>query len=558
MIMGKNKYWLLPVVMGFFGFQLTHAQDLNKEVYVVRPYEPTLSDAVKFNFLPETNDVETTIPEFRYSISPKKLESAFTPDVIKPAKTVATSLPKIYNSWLKVGLGNYATSLAELNISNVRSKQYAYGLYVYHKGSSGHIRLGNEDKVPAGYANQDVQLYGRSLLPKMKLTGDVRFNHHGFNYYGYNTDLYTDSLPDLEKDSLRMNTYTAGIDVGLASTYTDSSHLNYHADIHYDYFWDKLKNHENRFRLEGGLNKNFNGLQGGIDFSFDYSNTQASIDSVKNTVFKFSPWVSKRSKDWKFLLGFETVSNHTDFTDFYFYPHASLDIIIIEKVLVPFVGISGEYQKNSYQDLSDENEFIVPGLETKGTSSNFIAYGGIKGSISSAVRFRLDVKYATIKNMHFFVNDTAAGSLLQNKFTTVNDQVDLITYHGQLVVQPSSAVEISLDGTYYDYSPTQEMKAWHKPEYKVALDAAYQINKNFDLTAGMSLIGKRWVKNYYRPDNKQELKPFLDLNLGVNYHYNKALTVFASLYNMADSNYMIWNQYPAQRFNFIFGLSYKL
>ncbi len=98
------------------------AQDLNKEVYVVRPYEPTLSDAVKFNFLPQNTQVETTIPHFDYSIAPKKLENAFTPDLIKPAKTVATSLPKIYNSWMKVGLGNYATALAELNISNVRSK----------------------------------------------------------------------------------------------------------------------------------------------------------------------------------------------------------------------------------------------------------------------------------------------------------------------------------------------------------------------------------------------------------------------------------------------------
>ncbi len=378
------------------------AQDLNKEVYVVRPYEPTLSDAVKFNFLPQNTQVETTIPHFDYSIAPKKLESAFTPDLIKPAKTVATSLPKIYNSWLKVGLGNYATALAELNISNVRSKQYAYGLYFYHKSSSGKVTLANDEKVPSGYGLDNVKLYGRSIYPKMKLTGDVRFDHHGFNYYGYNTNLYLDSLPDLDKDSLKMQTYTAGLDIGLASTYTDSSHLNYNLDLHYDYFWDKLKNNENRFRIEGGLNKNFHGLMGGLDISLDYSKTRATLDSVSNTVFRFSPWISKRSKDWKFLLGFETVSDIGDITNFYFYPHASLDIIIIEKVLVPFIGISGEFQKNSYMDLFEENTFIDPGLNLKGTSSNFIAYGGLKGSISSAVRFRADVTYTLLQKHAFF------------------------------------------------------------------------------------------------------------------------------------------------------------
>ena len=33
--------------------------------------------------------------------------------------------------------------------------------------------------------------------------------------------------------------------------------------------------------------------------------------------------------------------------------------------------------------------------------------------------------------MHFFVNDTTE-SLLQNQFIAVYDEVDLITYHGQL------------------------------------------------------------------------------------------------------------------------------
>ena len=48
--------------------------------------------------------------------------------------------------------------------------------------------------------------------------------------------------------------------------------------------------------------------------------------------------------------------------------------------------------------------------------------------------------YTIFKNYHFFVNDTVTRScycLLQNQFTAVYDDVDLITYHGQLVFQPS-------------------------------------------------------------------------------------------------------------------------
>jgi hypothetical protein len=534
------------------------AQDLNKEVYVVRPYEPTLSDAVKFNFLPESNDVEITLPSFNYAISPKPLESAFMPDPIKPAKTLATSLPKIYNSWLKLGVGNYSTTMAELNISNVRSKQYAYGLYVNHLSSAGKITLFNDARVPAGYAENNINLYGRSIYPKMKVTGDLRFDHQGSTYYGYNTNIYSDSVPALNKDSIKMQRYTLGLDVGLASTFTDSLHLNYKMDFHYDYFWDKLKNKENRVRIEAELNKNFHGLMGGLDLALDYSRSTSSIDSISNTVIQFSPWVSKRSKDWKFLLGFESVAEVEDITHFYFYPHASLDIIIIEKVLVPFVGLSGEFQKNSYMDLASENTYITPGLHLKGTSSNLIAYGGIKGSISSSVRFRADVSYTLLKNMHFFVNDTTPGDNLQNKFIGLYDQVDLITYHGQVIIEPSQVFELSLDAKYDDYTMLDQAKPWHKPDFRVGADASYLIGSKFTLAAGVSVIGHRWVKDRLLPGGMQKIKPVADINLKINYNYSKALTLFANLYNLTDRSYLIWNQYPTQRFNFIFGLSYKL
>jgi hypothetical protein len=549
------KSLVVLMVLTVISIRLT-AQELNKEVFVVRPYEPTLSDAVKINFVPEISNVDLSTPNFEYSISPKRLEGGFEPEIIKPAKTIATSLPKIYNTWLKIGLGNYATSLAEFNISNVRSKDYAYGAYLYHKSSNGNIRLGNDEKVPSDYAVNNIKLYGRRIYPKMKLTGDLRIDHRTFNYYGYNTELFTDSVPPINRDSTHQRTYLLGFDLGIASTYADSSHLNYKLDGRYDHFFDKNKNKENRFLFEAGLNKNFDGLVAGLDVSLDLDHTNTSIDTLKNTIFRFSPWISKRDKDWKFLLGFEAVADVQDITNFYFYPHASLDIVIIEKVLVPFIGLSGELQKNSYMELSDENQYIIPGLHLKNTSSNLIAYGGLKGSISSAVRFRADVTFTTYKNMHFFVNDTLIP--LQNQFTAANDQVDLITYHAQINVQPSHAVDLSLDAKYFDYNMLALKKPWHMPDFRIGFNALCQLGSKFVLGTGFSIIGNRWVMNTMRPDGMEKIKPVADINLKLNYNYSRAFTLFADLYNLADRSYLIWNQYPSQRFNFLFGLSYKL
>jgi len=547
---------LMTVLFIAASCSISEGQDLNKEVFVVRPYEPTLSDAVKMNFMPENDNVEFTTPSFQYSITPKALEGAFEPDLIKPAKTVATSLPKIYKSWLKVGLGNYTTSLAEFNISNVRSKEYAYGAYLYHKSSKGNIRLLNDEKVPSDYAVNSINLYGRKLFPRMKLTGDLRMDHKGFNYYGYNTELFADSVPMLMEDSIRQRTFLIGADIGIASSNSDSSRLNYKLDVRYDHFFDRQKNRENRMLLNIGLNKNFEGLLAGLDVSLDYAHTEAEFDTLRNAQLRFSPWISKKNKDWKFVLGFEAVSELEDISNFYFYPHASLDIIIIEKVLVPFLGISGELQRNSYMELADENQFIIPGLHLKSTSSNLIAYGGLKGSISSAVHFRADVTYTSLKNMHFFINDTLIP--LQNQFNAVYDQVDLITYHAQVTIQPSSSVSLTFDGKYFDYNMFDLQKPWHKPDFKAGFDADFLIGKKITLSAGFSVTGNRWVVNTLHPDGIQKIKPYADVYLKLNYNYSKALTLFADIYNIGDRSYLIWNQYPSQRFNFMFGLSYRL
>jgi hypothetical protein len=549
------RNFLIIGALATFSFRNTNAQEINKEVYVVRPYEPTLSDAAKYNFLPVTGDLESRPPRFDYSIKPVRLENSFEPEPIKAAKTVTTSLPKIYKTWLKIGLGNYTTPMAEFNISNLRSKDLSYGAYFYHKSSYGNIRLPNDHKVPAGYATNNINLYGKKFFTKATLSGNLRLDHHAFQYYGYNTALFTDPLPDMENDSIRQRTYLTGIDLGLGSNTTDRTQLNYKVSASVDYFADRQKYRETGIVVKAGVNKYFNSLLYGLDMTLDYSNLNGATDSLRNTIFRFNPWISKQADEWKFVLGFEAVADIAHITNYYFYPRVNLDITIVENVLVPFLGLSGELTKNSYRNISSENQWVNPGAFFK-NSSNLIAYGGIKGSISSVVRFRADVSYTLFKNYHFFVNDTLLP--LDNQFTAVYDDIDLITYHGQLAVQPAGKFEMTIDGKYFDYKTYDQQKPWHKPDFLIGVDASYAISPKFTAGADFTVTGNRWVWNSSSPDETDKLKPVADINLHMNYHYSKLFTVFADFYNIADRSYMLWNQYPSQRFNFLIGFSYKL
>jgi hypothetical protein len=550
--------FLALVGLVVFSGDAVMSQDLNKEVYVVRPYEPTLSDATKYNFLPSVSTIETQVPQFKYSISPRRLENSFEPDPIKAAKTVTASLPKIYNSWLKLGMGNYNTPLVEFNISNLRSKESAFGAYMRHKSSHGDLTLDNNDKVNAGYVENNISLYGKRFFSGSTLSGNLRFDQHAFNFYGYNTDLIP-APPNIDKDSLRQRTFNPGIDLGIKSNYEKGEKLNYDFNASYDFFIDRQKNKESSVLVNAGLFKDFSGLTGGLDMSLDYTSLSGDVDSLNNTIFRFNPWIGKSSEDWQFKLGFEATADISDITKFYFYPRANLDFTVIKDVLIPFVGVSGNLQKNSYKNLFEENMFIKPGLVLKNTSSNFIVYGGLKGNISSMVGFRADVTLTMFKNYHFFVNDTTnqATHPLHNQFTGVYDDVDLITYHGQLAYNSRNKFGLVLDGKYFKYSTLKEAKPWHMPDFKISLDATYAINK-FEIGAGFDIIGNRWVQDFEKTDDMRKLKPVFDGNLKLNYHYSKLLTVFIDLYNITERSYMVWNQYPAQRFNFLIGFSYKL
>jgi outer membrane receptor protein involved in Fe transport len=184
--------------------------------------------------------------------------------------------------------------------------------------------------------------------------------------------------------------------------------------------------------------------------------------------------------------------------------------------------------------------------------------GGLKGSITPNIRFRADVTYSTTKDTHFFVNDTTSGVPLQNKFTAVYDDLDQVTYHGEVAVDVSSSVRFSLNGSYYNYKVFEQEKPWHKPQYEAGLDLTAKITGKLTLGTGINVIGTRWVKTYPVSPEPLKIKPVADLNLGLNYQYSRAFSLFAELYNMADRSYILWNQYPSQRFHFMFGLTYKL
>ena len=124
--------------------------DLKREVTLYNPYKPSLADARKKSFLPEINDTARVYPVFDYDVKSKPFSPTYTISPIKSASLLSDPLPKLYKSYVKIGIGNNNTPLAELSITNHRSKKGAVGFYAKHYSSNGKVPLENKQKAICG------------------------------------------------------------------------------------------------------------------------------------------------------------------------------------------------------------------------------------------------------------------------------------------------------------------------------------------------------------------------------------------------------------------------
>ncbi len=574
----KPKY-SLPILF-LFAVKIISAQDINTKITIVSPYEPSISDANKINTLPVFNDTTNIHPAYSYSIQPNKLAVDYAPRPISAAKIVNDPLPKLYKSYLKLGIGNFVTPLAELNVSSVRSKKTVVGFYAKHQSSHSDINITPKDNkklVWAGYNENIVRTYGKHIMKDLTLSGDAGLRHNTVYYYGFNTE-YPDSnfIPsnknDYRQDFLNMD---AHFNVESNHPY-DSTKLYYLFDARYNYITDRFyagsffKNFEHGVHLNGLLKKNIQGFYGTLFVGVDNYNKSSSIDSLTTTIVTINPSVTRSSDDWKFNIGLKALfDNYGTNGLMHLYPDLNFEFSAIQDVVRAYLGMNGGLKANSYAQMVNENPFIIPNLvvrDPKGglTNQKLNVFGGLKGSLSKAFEFNLSISYSKIDNQYFFVNDTVnrrfvAGDPIYragNQFNVVYDDIDLIRYLAECNIRFSSRFNMMAKLDVNDYKMIKQRKPWHVPAVKASVSPKFNLRNKIMVSADVNYIGKRYALTPY--NQMVTLNPLVDLNLGVEYRYTKMLSLFIKFNNLAASRYYMWNQYPMQRFHVMAGFTYIL
>ncbi len=550
---------------------MAQEENLNKELILVKPYEPSVTDAQKITTLPSLKDSFSIKPAFDYSIRSKRIDTRFDVTPIGAARLQPLPQPKLYRGYLKVGVGTYPNPLAELSLNTLRNKNYAAGIMLKYDQSFGKVKLDNDKKVFAGSSESGAKIFGQKFFQSSYLYGDAGVSGQTAYNYGYDTRIDT----TLEKDDIRKKYIFSDVNIGYRSSQFKTKQVNYNLQVGYHSANNKLndiylldafgqpagksdvKYNENAFTAKAELDNNMFG--GSINFN--YYKRSAAFDSLQNNfTVEVNPWYVMDNDSIRLEIGVRgAMYQEGDGTaQFKIYPKAEFQFTLLKDMFIPFVGIDGYLKPNTFRSIVEENPFITPGLTTPITNMKIFIYAGIKGSLTSKLSYYLRGEFSISDNDVLFVNDTTY-SHAQNYFTVVYDDVSTVGVKGEIYYNPIESLDIGLKLNYYSYQPSSEEYAWHKPSFIMDFSTKYNFRNKILLNFNVIGLGPRYAKAFFDPEtDAYKLKSVIDFNLGVEYRYTKSLSFFLNLNNFTGAKYYRWNYYPSQRLNAMIGFTYSL
>ena len=150
--------------------------------------------------------------------------------------------------------------------------------------------------------------------------------------------------------------------------------------------------------------------------------------------------------------------------------------------------------------------------------------------------------------MPLFVNDTAD----MKRFGTVYDSNALIyNAHFEAGYNAKEWLRFLLVGDYNYYHLKNIAQPWQQPAFKATLRANYIWKNKISVT--LDLYGLTNSVALLPEGRTATLKGTADINIGAEYLFNKHLSFFATLNNIANIKYQQWYHYPGYGINGVIG-----
>ena len=532
----------------------------NLEVINNANYDPIIKEAVKLDERPEIVDTVKRIAKNNYSSPRIAYPVHYTATSIAPAKMLNEPLGKLYQSFIKAGAGNYNMPMAELYINSTRSRDLNWGMN--YKFLSSHATFANMGSTD--FSDNLLNLHATKFYKKHTLTGEFNYSRNVIHYYGFSDTAFKNVNPDSYRQVFQLFEGKTK----LVSHYADTGKaLNHEVRLNYYNYGDFYNTFENNILASGMISKYKDQAKFNLPVSADFYNLHSAHDTFNNAIIRVSPFVEGGSgKTWKADVGVNTAIDYFSgrTTKYYFYPRFNISYNIYQNMIVPYAGLSGGLDKNSFRSLSSFNPFVMSNLNYQNTNNKYNVFGGLRGVLSNRTSYDVKALYGRYDNMAFYLADYTQGSdnVLANKYKVIYMGTNFLNVNAQISYRFREKLRLMAKGNYYGYkTDSTGSLPWHKPNYDLTFSGFYNLKNKFVLRADVFVIGNQWalqgnIKNGVTTSQAVQLRGITDINLGIEYRYTKFLSAFINFNNIGNFSYYRWDKYPTQRFNAMVGLTF--
>lgn len=535
-----------------------------KDILIVKDFEPVISEAFKISDNPRISDtLKPEVGDLSYELLKKQIPTEFNVVPIKAAVMKGEPLEKLYRAYAKGGYGIYNTALGELYVNNLRSRTKNGGFYAKHLSSNGNIK----DVGYSGFSNTNVKAYGKQIFYNKILAGSGSYQHDRYHFYGFDTkndtlptDLFSDSLA---KSRIQQNFQKLAGEIQFKSYFKDSDLVNFDLALKAYNLTNSFSENETNIKFATAVDRFYGDKHAFIDLGVDYNQYKDNIATYNSTLVNFEPAFAMGGEKWQVKAALRTFVNADSITTFKAYPIIHATYNLVGDFMIPYVGLDGGLDRNNYDELRLINPFMQNNPLLAVTNTRYDVYGGVRGQFSSNSSFNLKASQKLVENLPLFINDYS--QIIPNRFVVVYDTAEITTLTAEFSYQQRDKLNIFGRGDYFIYSTKHEAKAWHTPSFRASLGAVYDLQDKLVLKTHIYYISNQFAKSFNSLDGEalgygvyaKELKGLIDINIGAEYRYNKKLSGWISLQNLASIKYERWNYYPTQGFLGMLGFTYS-
>lgn len=583
-----NKFQILTAILGLATSMAWSQQDtsITQSAQFEGDLKIRLRDAGKISSNPTIIEQKSKMDKIKFQFLPTATVQATDPEKIAAAKiNVVDKVSAIQKGHIVAGMGNYVTPMVDAHYSSGRNRNGDWGVNVYHLSSNGGV-VADSNAIGSGYSDSRASAYARYFLKNASIQASGNYWRNVARFYGQTAAPMMpmiDSLFLLNSGQQQL-WQTGNGNIRYDSFSRDSSDMNYHARLNYQRGWGKFGEKESVYDFQSSLDKLVKTEVFAIDLGAKWNNFESEgyryngtgiftqegdgeyrARKQNNAVMRIQPSAYTVWRDLRVKVGMGVFIENNSEKPAHFYPMLEMKWSILDGLFLPYAGVKGGVELNTFHALMEQNPFVISNPRLLNRNNKFEAYGGINGVISSKMGYEAGVNWNMYENQAFFVNDASVS--LGNRFNVLYDNMRQLDIHGRFSYTESKKWEADISAHYFIYDLDSAKYAWNMPNWKATLQGSYFINDAWKLGMQVHYIGDRYAyTQYYEsgiteltqnwsgvPGQAVKLRGFLDANLQVRYQYNPQIAAWANVYNTVAQRYQMWNGYNQQRVLFMMG-----